>query len=107
MSEEIKPVAILILPGICGDEFSGDPDIDWSDSREADRLHERHVTGTDDVKLPMYIIPATHRIVPVELLERCSREFQSMEGTELAYPEHASAVQCYHELRAIIDKEST
>ena len=51
--------------------------------------------------------PVTHRIVPVEMLERCSREFQSMEGTELAYPEHASAVQCYHELRAIIDKEST
>lgn len=51
--------------------------------------------------------PVTHRIVPVELLERCSREFQSMEGTELAYPEHGSAVQCYHELRAIIDKEST
>lgn len=51
--------------------------------------------------------PVTYRIVPVEMLERCSREFQSMEGTELAYPEHASAVQCYHELRAIIDKEST
>lgn len=56
---------------------------------------------------PLYAIPETHRIVPVELLERCSREFQSMEGTELAYPEHAAAVQCYHELRAIIDKEPT
>jgi len=82
MSEEIKPVAVI-----------------------------KHEFGVAPIHLPdgtkLYAIPVTHRIVPVEMLERCSREFQSLEGAELAYPEHASAVQCYQELRAIIDKEST
>jgi len=77
--------------GVCGSDYLARNDDGVSYVRET----------------PLYSLPATHRIVPVEMLERCSREFQSMEGTELAYPEHASAVQCYHDLQAIIDKVPT
>ncbi len=96
MSEEIAPIAWIKENG----EFISDK------KKKAATPGSMREALFSNFKTPLYAIPATHRIVPVELLERCSREFQSMEGTELAYPEHASAVQCHHELRAIIDKES-
>jgi hypothetical protein len=95
MSEEIKPVAWYL---------SKDPEQEQEPFMTTDGLLASSYEQLGWRRSPLI---ATHRIVPVELLERCSREFQSMEGTELAYPEHASAVQCYHELRAIIDKEPT
>jgi len=98
MNEEIKPVAWYL---------SKAPDQDQEPFMTTDGLLASSYEQLGWRRSPLIALPATHRIVPVEMLERCSREFQSMEGTELAYPEHASAVQCYHELRAIIDKEST
>ena len=80
--EEIKPVATIVEDDPdWPDEWVGFNDFDWCKIRSLP-------AGTE-----LYALPATHRIVPVELLERC---------TERIVCETLS-----DELRAIIDKEPT
>ena len=85
MSEEIKPVAWkhAYHPPGAGDKYW---QLRWDNTSQA---------GFTGEIVPLYALPATHRIVPVELLEEIARLTQ--------WPEHPMV----QKLRAIIDKVPT